>query len=137
MYPPCESLNQLFPFHLSLFHSHVHVPYPHSTASVSSIVSPFHPTMSPFHSVMSPFHSTMSPFHSSHTHVVADRGVGWEEACALAEQAKGKGSGFYRSQEGTVPPPPLPASLTEREYFTSVQHHQVGCHVTLMSCHST
>ncbi len=39
------------------------------------------------------------PFpHSSHTHVVADRGVCWEDACALAALAQGEGSGFYRSK---------------------------------------
>ena len=35
----------------------------------------------------------------SHTHVVADRGISWEEATSLAQQAADtRGSGFYRSR---------------------------------------
>ncbi|KAL5473421.1 hypothetical protein EMCRGX_G027903 [Ephydatia muelleri] len=33
-----------------------------------------------------------------HTHVVADRGVSWEEAAEMARTATGQGSGFYHSK---------------------------------------
>lgn len=34
----------------------------------------------------------------SHSHVMVDRGVGWEEASRLAKEAVGTNSGFYRSR---------------------------------------
>ena len=56
---------------------------------------------SPFPSFQAPtntvFESTM--FHFSHTHVVADRGVSWEEAVEMASRTTtGQGSGFYHSK---------------------------------------
>ena len=41
---------------------------------------------------------TLSPFHSSHTHVVADRGMSWQEALDLSQQYPNRPSGFYRSK---------------------------------------
>ncbi len=89
----------------SYFHSYFcrvhsfHIPYLHFHIPYVRVPIPILYTRTYGSIISCSFPIPVTPcFHSSHTHVVADRGMCWEDAYALGAQAKGKGSGFYRSK---------------------------------------
>ena len=97
---------------------HVSIPSHHVSIPSHHVFIPFYHVPIPFCHVPIPFYHVSIPFQP---YPRGSRQRSWMgRSLCTSRTGKGEGQWVLPLQEGTVPSPPLPAGLTEREYFTSV-----------------